>query len=352
MSLELSIVVPVYNTPVNLLRQCCESLDNSTNSNTEILLIDDGSTTLNIESDLAEVLDNPKFILVKQDNTGVSSARNLGISRSQGQWIIFVDPDDIFVSNKSIMNFIHNELKSDVILFGYQTFNLNGIISRYDANKLVSFNSQKCSETLFHSLLEVSNDISANQGFYLGTPWAKAFRRDFLLRNRIEFDVVLKKRQDALFCATCYSKANAIAVCDDPSIIYAYRKDNEYSITKKYNPEAKNYYSYLLNKMIALSETFDTDFQESLSMYAYDLLKELINLDFCNVNNENSFSARRKDFLSFRNSQDFSLFFTIIDTSKIKAWKKILYYFEYHGSFMPINLIYISRRIYRLLRSK
>lgn len=91
--MKISIIIPVFNV-CEYLEQCVQSLLLQTHSDTEILLIDDGSKddTPRICDELAKKFTN--VIVFHKKNGGVSSARNLGIQRAKGDFIMFVDGDD------------------------------------------------------------------------------------------------------------------------------------------------------------------------------------------------------------------------------------------------------------------
>ena len=92
--IDLSIVIPIYNTG-SYLSDCLDSLLNSDGiSDTELILIDDGSTDLSgdIADSYAERYD---FIsCIHTSNEGPSAARNLGLNRSKGKFVFFCDSDD------------------------------------------------------------------------------------------------------------------------------------------------------------------------------------------------------------------------------------------------------------------
>ena len=95
--MKISIIIPAFNV-CEYLEQCVQSLLLQTHSDTEILLIDDGSKddTPRICDELAKKFTN--VIVSHKKNGGVSSARNLGIQRAKGDFIMFVDGDDWFGS--------------------------------------------------------------------------------------------------------------------------------------------------------------------------------------------------------------------------------------------------------------
>ena len=90
---KISIIIPVYNVE-QYIKNCLESVINQTYDNWEIILIDDGSTDNSkaIYENIA--IKNDKIKIFKQTNKGVSAARNLGIEKAQGDYIVFLDADD------------------------------------------------------------------------------------------------------------------------------------------------------------------------------------------------------------------------------------------------------------------
>ena len=91
---KITIVVPVYNIPEQLLRNCLKSLSEQTLKDVEMILVDDGS-----KNNSGKVCDefaasDKRIKVVHSENKGVSNARNLGIELSTSPYIIFVDADD------------------------------------------------------------------------------------------------------------------------------------------------------------------------------------------------------------------------------------------------------------------
>lgn len=90
----ISIIIPVYNTQ-KYLRCCLDSIVAQTYKDFEVILIDDGSTdgSGKMCDEYAEKDD--RFRVFHKQNAGVSSARNLGVEKATGEWIFFMDSDDI-----------------------------------------------------------------------------------------------------------------------------------------------------------------------------------------------------------------------------------------------------------------
>lgn len=87
----VSIIIPTYNEE-EAIPQCIESLKNQTYENTEIIVIDDGST----DETVAIIEKFPKVIILKQNHQGPGPARNLGAKQAEGEILLFVDADMTF----------------------------------------------------------------------------------------------------------------------------------------------------------------------------------------------------------------------------------------------------------------
>ena len=95
---EISVIIPVYNTGM-ILQETIDSVLNQTFTDFELIIIDDGSTdpeTLNI----LKAQSDRRIRLIRQQNSGVAYARNRGIAEAQGNYIAFLDHDDLFLPEK------------------------------------------------------------------------------------------------------------------------------------------------------------------------------------------------------------------------------------------------------------
>ncbi|WP_461205039.1 glycosyltransferase [Clostridium sp. DL1XJH146] len=104
MKKTISIIVPVYNVAEYLTR-CIESLRNQSFKNLEIILVDDGSLDNSLEICRSYEKMDPRIIVIEQENSGLSSARNTGMEIAKGKYILFVDSDD-YIDLDSCLKFI------------------------------------------------------------------------------------------------------------------------------------------------------------------------------------------------------------------------------------------------------
>nr|WP_303093536.1 glycosyltransferase [Limosilactobacillus mucosae] len=118
----ISIIVPVYNCN-QFLSYCVESLLSQSYKNLEILLVDDGSTD-NSGKICDSYSNNYKFIhTIHQKNEGLSAARNTGIENAKGEWVLFVDGDDVVSPYLCEMALFNCQIThSDLCLFNFCEF--------------------------------------------------------------------------------------------------------------------------------------------------------------------------------------------------------------------------------------
>lgn len=133
----ISVVVPAYNIE-KYIERCIKSILSQTYSNIEIIIVDDGST-----DDTACIIDeyalkDPRITPIHKKNGGVSSARTEGINRATGEWIGFVDGDDVIEENM-YEKLINNAKKynADISHCGYQMIFPDGHIDYYYNTKCI-----------------------------------------------------------------------------------------------------------------------------------------------------------------------------------------------------------------------
>ncbi len=93
----VSVIIPAYNAEQYIL-QCVHSVLEQTYSNLEIIIVNDGSTDGTLK--LLQSIQDPRIVLIDQDNQGCSSAKNSGLERSTGNFIQYLDADDVLSLDK------------------------------------------------------------------------------------------------------------------------------------------------------------------------------------------------------------------------------------------------------------
>lgn len=113
MESKVSIIIPVYNTD-KYIYECLESVLNQSYRFLEIIIVDDGST--DCSGDIIKTFLDDRIIYIKQENLGQSAARNAGLDISSGDFIVFIDSDDVVELNYiSILVSTFNRYAADVV---------------------------------------------------------------------------------------------------------------------------------------------------------------------------------------------------------------------------------------------
>lgn len=92
----ISVIIPLYNKETSI-RRSVESVLTQSFQNTELIIVDDGSTDSSAE--IVRNINDSRIRLIEQENGGPSKARNTGIKHARGDWFVFLDADDVLVPN-------------------------------------------------------------------------------------------------------------------------------------------------------------------------------------------------------------------------------------------------------------
>lgn len=172
-NIDLSIVVPVYNY-VDVIESNIDSiLNQKTEYNYQLIIVDDGSTD-GAADVLKKYADNPKVKLIFQKNAGIGAARNTGINNADGKYLMFVDCDDIVHDDivETLMNKAYSENYDMVMCAHNLSKERNGAIYEIVPNVYPKYN-----------LIGYKNgDEIMNLA---GLPWCKAYKRE--IWNNVRF---------------------------------------------------------------------------------------------------------------------------------------------------------------------
>lgn len=177
---EFSIIIPVYNT-VHELPRCINSILEQKYQEFELILVDDGSS--DGSGDLCDkyAYNDPRIISIHKENGGVSEARNTGVKASKGEYLLFVDSDDMWNNVDALTDLnkiVQDNPGIDLICFGTEIIDENGKIEKIRKLELPEdINSDK--ETVIRNL------IFTNQ--YFSAPYVKALRREYFINNNLFF---------------------------------------------------------------------------------------------------------------------------------------------------------------------
>lgn len=179
----VSIIVPVYNVEP-WLNKCIDSLISQSYKNTEILLINDGSTDRSGEICDEYSRTDSRIKVIHISNNGQSVARNNGLDISKGEYVLFIDSDDYLCDREIIEKFVNilNNSKCDFIYTSYCRFN-DGNENEITEILPINLTNKDIENKLGKNILA---DLIIQNSFH-HAPYLKVCRRDFILNNNLYF---------------------------------------------------------------------------------------------------------------------------------------------------------------------
>lgn len=223
-AIKISIIIPIHNTPVEYLKECLESIINQTFLEWEMILIDDCSDDEGVKICLNDYSKTDKrILLITLDKTsGAAVARNVGLDKSKGEAVIFLDSDDVF-SDRLLEEVwgAYEDTDADVVIFNTGLL-VEGIKKEWskDVIPIGEF-----------SLENLPDSGLADCGL---VPWNKLIRKKFLVSNKIEFQS-LTSCNDVYFSAMTYVHAKKIFHLNSKALVF-WRENRPGQINQNRNP--------------------------------------------------------------------------------------------------------------------
>lgn len=236
--MKISIIVPVYNCS-GYLDKCIYSLIHQTYQDIEIILVNDGSLDNSLEKCLEYQKNDNRIMVISKENGGVSSARNEGIKKATGKYLMFVDADDYLDLN------VVEDLKTNLEAGTLVKVNHNVIYN----NKIQMDSIDKLEYSKESYIKEI---LKGNIGGYC---WGYLFEK-----NKIElFDEKTSYMEDTIFLIKYLKEIKKVRIIDKSKYNYLF---NENSITKSNARVVENIidFNYSLNKIKENCKIKNTDY--------------------------------------------------------------------------------------------
>lgn len=249
-SFLISIVIPVYNVE-KYLQECISSIKNCDKDKIEIIFVDDGSTDQSgiICKNYSEKNYNVKY--VRQENKGLSEARNTGIRKATGEYILFLDSDDYLYPNAL------EQIQNDITMNNECDFYIGRAYEFLDGDKKYDLCQMDYDLIKEKTPIEIFQRLDKNPEFWFAA-WLIIIRRQFLLENTLFFKSGIY-HEDELWVPTVFVKASSIGMLNYG--FYCYRKNREGSIVSA--PKIKREF----DKLIIVEEFDKIDLLENKKIY-------------------------------------------------------------------------------------
>lgn len=204
--MKISVIIPVYNVE-EYLREALESVQNQTLTDYEVLIVNDGSPDRSQEIIDEFCRKDKRFISFWKQNSGVSETRNYALDRAQGEYIFFLDGDDVLpVKALETLYRKIKETHADLSIGGISEFGVHG---------------RKVFKTLQEITEKEDIDKYDPQLLYMFSACNKLFRRSLIEQHHLRFEN-LKNAEDGLFCFRYIFQCSRIVKCD--AVVYKYRR--------------------------------------------------------------------------------------------------------------------------------
>ena len=214
---KISFIIPVYNC-AEYLAQCVKSIQEVNIDCYEIVLVNDGSTDDSgyVCEQLSNTSNTIKYVF--QNNQGVSAARNQGLTVAEGEFVMFLDADDIIEPSKlyQLLQKLEKNSNIDIAIFGHSfDYYHDKRLYRRDEMQtpLLGVNG---SNLWIQKIWELYNTNSLNP------IWNKVFKRSFLIENELYFRRDMFLYEDLEYSLRCIAHCENILF--EPDIIYHYRQ--------------------------------------------------------------------------------------------------------------------------------
>ena len=259
---KFSIIIPVYNVE-DYIGKCLDSVFNQTFNDYEVIVVNDGT-----KDNSMEIVKEYDVKIINQENMGLSEARNTGVKKAKGEYIIFLDSDDFI--EKDLLKRINDSSKNnpDIIRFQIEDYENNEVTNKYEEDSFNGLNG-----------VEAFKRICSYH--YIENAWAYAIRREYYIKEKYKF----KKgtyHEDFGIIPLVIIESKKVNSINYIGYNYVQRNgsimnSNDYSKTKKKVEDFYSHYIYLIeegNKLKTDTTYYKSFISNSLILKITELKKE------------------------------------------------------------------------------
>jgi CDP-glycerol glycerophosphotransferase len=217
---RVSVIVPVYNVAA-YLETCLESLAQQSMPDLEVVMVEDGSTDASTEIAERFVARDPRFKLVRQANAGLGAARNTGVVHATGEFVAFVDSDDVVPRHAyELLVGALDRTRSDFATGNFRR------LTPFGTTK-VGFVARAFERSRLETHITRLPALVADR-----TAWNKLFRRSFWDEHGFRFPVGVYY-EDTPVTLPAHYLATSVDVISEPVYLWRTREGSDLSITQR-----------------------------------------------------------------------------------------------------------------------
>ena len=329
---KYTFIIPAYNAEATISRAI--SSITSGMEDYEILVAENGSdddTSVTVEKIASQ---NDRIQLLHTEK-GVSNARNAGIAKASGEWLIFVDADDVWITDEKTLDNLTDSLQAaDIIICSYLKDDVPVVHDYMDMN--VNLSGQQVADVYKWMLSKTTLRM---------TVWAKLYKRETVINGGIAFDKDLRLSEDADFLIQMLSISKSAAVSDLP--VYRYCSDMP-SVVRSTDKTRVASYLHALEK---ISEKIPDDMPEYTDFVLAHLNLICVH-DIFNYGSELSGGEKRRLLESVLNHPVIKGAVARVEFKDIKSINKIPAFFFKHKVYAAGGLICSVRALQNMRKQR
>lgn len=237
MDAKVSVIVPCYNLE-EVITRCLDSLCNQTYRNIEIIVVDDGSLDNSLGVVSAAAQKDSRIIVVSQDNSGPSAARNRGIEMATGEYLLFVDGDD-YVTDTYVEHLAEDADNCDMVIGALRYLYTDGS-ERAEPETVFYCDKQEYIEKHY------INSVAKRTIF---GPVNKLYRSSVIKKHAVRFREDLSIREDGMFVLDVLRHAEMIRGVEYAEYYYAQSAPNA-SLVSKFHEDEKEINKQFFERLV------------------------------------------------------------------------------------------------------
>lgn len=306
----ISIIMPVYNSE-KYISEAIESVCSQSHKNWELLIVNDGST-----DHTPEIIDHfsekdSRIKVFHRKNEGVSMARNFALNKISGEYVTFIDSDDMYHADrlKHMMKVFEQHRNCEIVFSRHKEFR-----GKLKPSTIIESRSVAVSDE--NILVKVISDTKKH------FVWNSMIKSEIAKREKF---TSIRFAEDFCYIRDCACHCRQIAVLDE--VLYFYRRDNENAMTSHFLSEkyvsdymklVENVYHFCKDRKL------DDDFYKKMVAYEYV---------------QNSMRIRKSTsflrFVACMNNKRFREGIKFADASQCTLFEKIIFYMVKYKIYIP-----------------
>lgn len=291
----VSVIVPVYNAE-RYLERCLKSIAIQEYTNLEIIIVNDGSVdqSKHIIDDFA--IKDKRVVVFNKNNGGASSARNKGIKAANGEYIAFIDADDIIHKT-----YIYN-LTSDLIKSGADIVTTSAMVMNLTDDEFLSLEYDKSATyreyTPSQALLALYKGTLEK-----GINGQQMFRRSLIKHHNLQYDSTMTIREDFNYLARAIVKSNKVVL--DNRDMYYYRLNETSAL---HTASLTRHYEGMINQQ-RLGRDLGKEFPEIIDTVNNNLVFDSISCGVSMLDNREDYKVEYEQIVANINKYKYKTLF-------------------------------------------